>query len=62
LEDRRTGADLDAKLRDAGLLPGHASADDVLARLSQPAEPLQIEAPALRIEAPDAEPARRSDS
>jgi phage shock protein A len=35
LEDRRTGADLDAKLRDAGILPGHASADDVLARLTQ---------------------------
>lgn len=34
LEDRRTGADLDAKLRDAGILPGHASADDVLARLT----------------------------
>jgi phage shock protein A len=38
LEDRRTGADLDAKLRDAGILPGHASADDVLARLSAPQE------------------------
>ncbi|WP_416200243.1 hypothetical protein [Tabrizicola sp.] len=36
LEDRRTGADLDAKLREAGILPGHSSADDVLARLSQP--------------------------
>ena len=35
LEDRRTGADLDAKLRDAGILPGHSSADDVLARLTQ---------------------------
>jgi phage shock protein A len=35
LEDKRTGADLDAKLRDAGILPGHASADDVLARLTQ---------------------------
>jgi len=34
LEDRRTGADLDAKLKDAGILPGHASADDVLARLT----------------------------
>jgi signal transduction histidine kinase len=34
LEDRRSGADLDAKLRDAGILPGHASADDVLARLT----------------------------
>lgn len=36
LEDRRTGADLDAKLKEAGILPGHASANDVLARLSQP--------------------------
>lgn len=35
LEDKRTGADLDAKLREAGILPGHASADDVLARLTQ---------------------------
>jgi phage shock protein A len=33
-EDKRTGADLDAKLKEAGILPGHASADDVLARLS----------------------------
>lgn len=53
LEDMRTGADLDAKLRNAGILPGTASADDVLARLSAPAEePLQLEAPALQIEAP----------
>ena len=37
LEDMRTGADLDAKLRDAGLLQGHSSADDILARLSAPA-------------------------
>lgn len=36
LEDMRTGADLDAKLRDAGLLEGHSSADDILARLSAP--------------------------
>jgi phage shock protein A len=34
LEDKRSGADLDAKLREAGILPGHASADDVLARLT----------------------------
>ncbi len=34
-EDRRTGADLDAKLRDAGILPGASNADDVLARLTQ---------------------------
>ncbi len=37
LEDRRTGADLDEQLRIAGILPGHSSADDVLARLSAPA-------------------------
>ncbi|MDP3174530.1 MAG: PspA/IM30 family protein [Phenylobacterium sp.] len=53
IEDRRTGADLDAKLRASGILPGQSSADDVLARLSAPSTPpLQIEAPALRIEAP----------
>ena len=38
LEDKRTGADLDAKLKEAGILPGHSSADDVLARLSAPKE------------------------
>ncbi|MBO9708543.1 MAG: PspA/IM30 family protein [Caulobacter sp.] len=43
LEDRRTGADLDAKLRAAGILPGQSSADDVLARLAPAAPPLQIE-------------------
>jgi phage shock protein A len=44
LEDMRTGADLDAKLRDAGLLPGSSSADDILARLAAPAqgEPLRL--------------------
>lgn len=43
LEDRRTGADLDEKLRLAGILPGQSSADDILARLA-PAQPtLQIE-------------------
>ena len=36
LEDMRTGADLDAKLRNAGLLEGSTSADDILARLSAP--------------------------
>ena len=51
LEDRRTGADLDAKLQAAGILPGHASADDVLARLKAPAaEAIQLEAPRLQIE------------
>lgn len=45
LEDMRTGADLDAKLRNAGLLEGHSSADDILARLSVPHahEPLRLE-------------------
>ena len=43
LEDKRTGADLDAKLRDAGILPGHASADDVLARLTQ--QPVTVVTP-----------------
>lgn len=44
LEDRRTGADLDEKLRVAGILPGQTSADDVFARLMGPAAaPLQIE-------------------
>ncbi|HEY8573561.1 PspA/IM30 family protein [Phenylobacterium sp.] len=51
LEDMRTGADLDAKLQAAGILPGSSSADDILARLSAPAEePLQIEAPRLQLE------------
>ncbi|MBW8813712.1 MAG: PspA/IM30 family protein [Caulobacterales bacterium] len=51
LEDRRTGADLDAKLQAAGILPGVSSADDVLARLKAPAqEPIQLEAPKLQIE------------
>ena len=36
LEDLRTGGDLDAKLRTAGVLPGASSADDILARLSAP--------------------------
>ena len=53
LEDRRTGADLDAKLQAAGILPGHSSASDVLARLKAPVgEPMpMLEAPHLRIEA-----------
>lgn len=43
LEDRRTGADLDEKLRLAGIGPGQSSADDILARLAAPAAPpLQI--------------------
>ncbi|MDR7117956.1 PspA/IM30 family protein [Caulobacter sp. BE254] len=43
LEDRRTGADLDEKLRLAGILPGQSSADDILARLAPAQPPLQIE-------------------
>jgi len=42
LEDQRTGADLDEKLRLAGLTPGQSSVDDVLARLSASASPLQL--------------------
>ena len=61
LEDMRTGADLDAKLQAAGILPGAASADDVLARLKAPKEePLQLEAPRLQIEAQPV-PAERKD-
>jgi phage shock protein A len=45
LEDMRTGADLDEKLRLAGIGPGQSSADDILARLSAPkAETLRLEA------------------
>lgn len=53
LEDKRTGADLDAKLQAAGILPGSSSAQDVLARLKAPAgEPMpQLAAPNLQIEA-----------
>ena len=60
LEDRRTGADLDAKLQAAGILPGHVGADDVLARLQASAPSLQLEAPRLQIE--DKVPARRGGS
>ena len=62
LEDRRTGADLDAKLRSAGILPGEAGAQDVLARLMAPKdEGLKLEAPRLQIEAPDKVPARKDE-
>lgn len=43
LEDMRTGADLDEKLRLAGIGAGHSSADDILARLLPPTSQLQIE-------------------
>ena len=49
LEDRRTGADLDEKLRLAGIGPGVTSADDVLARLTAPSAGA-LSAPALQIE------------
>ena len=55
LEDRRTGADLDAKLRDAGILPGHSSADDVLARLTQ--KDVTIVTPRIGQATPDKDPA-----
>lgn len=59
LEDRRTGADLDEKLRTAGILPGQTSADDVFARLAGPAAPapLQLEQapPALEQHSPPKE-------
>ena len=42
----------DEKFKAAGILPGHTSANDVLARLKAPKEePLQLEAPRLQIEA-----------
>jgi len=50
LEDRRSGADLDAKLRDAGILPGHASADDVLARLT--AQEVKVVTPLIETSVP----------
>lgn len=50
LEDKRTGADLDAKLRDAGILPGHASADDVLARLT--AQEVKVVTPLIETSVP----------
>lgn len=52
LEDKRTGADLDAKLRDAGILPGHASADDVLARLA--AQDVKVVTPQIGTSVPSA--------
>ena len=43
LEDMRTGRDLDARLLDAGILPGASNADDILARLAAPqGEQLQL--------------------
>ena len=50
LEDKRSGADLDAKLRDAGILPGHASADDVLARLT--AQEIRVVTPLIETSVP----------
>jgi phage shock protein A len=63
LEDRRTGADLDAKLRNAGILPGEVGAQDVLDRLMAPKEEaLKLEAPRLRIEAPEKVPAKKDEA
>ncbi|HVL42519.1 MAG TPA: PspA/IM30 family protein [Brevundimonas sp.] len=50
LEDKRTGADLDAKLKEAGILPGQASADDVLARLT--AQEIKVVTPLIETSAP----------
>ncbi len=50
LEDKRTGADLDAKLKEAGILPGHASADDVLARLT--AQEIRVVTPLIETSVP----------
>ena len=50
LEDKRTGADLDAKLKEAGILPGHASADDVLARLT--AQEIRVVTPLIESSVP----------
>lgn len=50
LEDKRTGADLDAKLKAAGILPGHASADDVLARLT--AQEVRVVTPLIETSVP----------
>jgi len=50
LEDKRSGADLDAKLREAGILPGHASADDVLARLT--AQEIKVVTPLIESSVP----------
>lgn len=52
LEDKRSGADLDAKLREAGILPGHASADDVLARLT--AQEIKVVTPLIETSVPAA--------
>jgi phage shock protein A len=62
LEDRRTGADLDAKLRTAGILPGEGNAQDVLDRLMAPKdEALKLEAPRLQIEAPEKVPVKKDE-
>lgn len=55
LDDRRTGADLDAKLKEAGILPGHSSADDILARLSAPNT--TIVTPQIEMKSADKDPA-----
>jgi phage shock protein A len=60
LEDRRTGADLDEKLRIAGILPGQSSADDILARLGAPtSQPALPSAAPRQIESQPATPSQR---
>jgi len=62
IEDRRTGADLDAKLRNAGIMPGDSNAHEVLERLMAPKEEaLKLEAPRLRIEAPETVPVKKDE-
>jgi len=48
-EERKTGADLDAKLAAAGILPGGGGAEDVLARLMAPKDEA-LPSPLLAIE------------
>jgi phage shock protein A len=62
IEDRRTGADLDAKLQQAGILPGQTNAADVLARLMEPKEVTVTEAPPLQIEMGEPVPVKRGKS
>jgi phage shock protein A len=62
IEERRTGADLDNKLRDAGILPGQTNAADVLARLMQPKDETVTEAPPLQIQQAEPVPVKRGES
>jgi len=62
IEERRTGADLDNKLRDAGILPGQTNAADVLARLMQPKEETVTEAAPLQIRQAEPVSVKRGES